>query len=248
VALARLRLPAPSAGEKKLPAVDASQCAAARDAKKLEKSLARALACNDARLRRGAAARCTPSEPPACAGALVEDAAGLAYGAAELPPVAVDPDALGPQLACQAAIGRATARYAAVRLAARAAGRSRADADARAQGELEDLFAACDVALAQDAQGRMLPAVGPRCGAAVGPPGDRVDVAALRGCLASLLSAWVERIGPDPRPPRPNIVFVLTDDQRHDATDGTHAPPGVIVMPAVRRELAGEGLELTRAS
>ena len=34
----------------------------------------------------------------------------------------------------------------------------------------------------------------------------------MRDCLATLLGVWVDRVGPNPQPLRPNILFILTDD------------------------------------
>ena len=50
--------------------------------------------------------------------------------------------------------------------------------------------------------------------------------------------------GPNPQPLRPNILFILTDDQRWDTTDDTHSP-GLApdIMPGLRSELGGSGVE-----
>src|SRR5262249_57876687 len=68
-----------------------------------------------------------------------------------------------------------------------------------------------------------------------------------RDCLATLLGTWVDRWGPSPQPLRPNIVFILTDDQRWGTTDAKHGLSGADVMPGVRRELADHGVEFTQA-
>jgi arylsulfatase A-like enzyme len=180
-----------------------------------------------------------------CARSVVHDAAALAYGADPVAPVTADPGVLGAQYACQQAIGQAASGYAATRLQRRIAGDSREAADALALPALDAIAATCAVPVAQDAGGVVLPAVGAQCATALGPPGSPVDVAELQGCLHQLLAVWVDRIGPDPLPLRPNIVFIVTDDQRWDTTDGTHALPGEVVMPSVRSEIAGEGVEFT---
>jgi len=47
---------------------------------------------------------------------------------------------------------------------------------------------------------------------------------------------------------RPNIIFILADDQRWDTTDATHSLDGVTpVMPGLRSELGGSGVEFTEA-
>ena len=63
----------------------------------------------------------------------------------------------------------------------------------------------------------ILPDVGPQCDAAVpAAAGGAVQPTALRDALVTLLETWVDRVGPHPAPLRPNIVFILTDDQRFD--------------------------------
>jgi arylsulfatase A-like enzyme len=223
-----------------------TQCVTAHQTGLVSASLEAAAACNDARLLNGPGASCAPVAPPSCSRSLVADAVALAYGAAELPPVAHDPDLLGAQLACQQEIGSAVATYASVRLGQRVAGGTPAEADAAAAPALAGIPAACGVSVAQDAGGVVLPAVGPQCADAVGAPGHAVEGTRLRDCLGQLLSTWVERIGPSPRPLRPNIVFILTDDQRADTTDATHALPGQKAMPSVRSRISNAGVEFTQ--
>jgi N-acetylglucosamine-6-sulfatase len=93
----------------------------------------------------------------------------------------------------------------------------------------------------------VLPAVGPQCAGALGAPGAAAAPAPLGECLATLLGVWVGRAGPDPQPLRPNILLVLTDDQRFDTTGATHALDGTPVMAGVRRELAERGVEFPDA-
>jgi arylsulfatase A-like enzyme len=89
--------------------------------------------------------------------------------------------------------------------------------------------------------------VGVQCAAAIKTPGQAVDPTALADCLNTLLGIWGERAGPDPQPLRPNIVLILTDDQRWDTTDGTHSPSGASIMPHTRAALADQGVELPNA-
>src|SRR6185295_14155599 len=70
-----------------------------------------------------------------------------------------------------------------------------------------------------------------------------VDTVALRDCLLTLMRTWVDRVVPSPQPLRPNILFILTDDQRWDSTDGTHGIAGADVMPRTRAELGDSGIE-----
>jgi arylsulfatase A-like enzyme len=58
-----------------------------------------------------------------------------------------------------------------------------------------------------------------------------------------LLETWVDRVGPHPAPLRPNIVFILTDDQRFDTIGLTHSIDGVTpVMPTVQHEILDKGV------
>src|SRR2546426_35260 len=102
-------------------------------------------------------------------------------------------------------------------------------------------------AAARRAPGVAVPGVGPQRAAALPPPGSGVDSAALRDCVHTLLGVWVERWGPNPQPLRPNIVFILTDDQRRDTTDATHSPSAAAIMPRTRAELADHGVEFPEA-
>jgi arylsulfatase A-like enzyme len=108
----------------------------------------------------------------------------------------------------------------------------------------------CDVEVRVRGDGLELPHVGPQCAAAVGDPGTAVDASELRRCLEVLVDTWLDRWLRDERPRRPNIVVILTDDQRHDTIDATHSPEpegGVPAMPAVMDRLAGEGVLFTHA-
>jgi arylsulfatase A-like enzyme len=223
-----------------------TQCLKPSQVVALAESLDAAVACNDERLLDGPFGSCAPAPAPTCSRTLATDAVALAYGAAEVPPVAHDPDVLGAQFACQQAIGAGVAAYTASRLEHRIAGLSRDQADAAAAPLLDPLVAACNVSVGQDAGGVVLPAVGPQCAAAVGAPGSPVAAGELRACLRQLLNVWDERIGPDPTPLRPNIVFINTDDQRWDTTGPEHALPGQVAMPEVRSEIADVGVEFTQ--
>ena len=65
--------------------------------------------------------------------------------------------------------------------------------------------------------------VGPQMDAAVPAVGNPVDGSTLATALVTLLETWVDRVGPHPAPLRPNIVFILTDDQRFDTIGLTHS-------------------------
>jgi hypothetical protein len=222
-------------------------CTTAKDAAAVKKSIKLAVRCNDRKLKLGPAITCKQAVPPACAGSLVEDAVALGYGPNNPPAAAVDKRARKTQLNCQARVGKAVSDYVARYLRHRVGGKPEAVADAQSLRQLDKLPSRCLVQVAADLSGVVVPAVGPQCAAAVGDPGDTVDPAALRDCLHTLLQVWVERFGPAPQPLRPNILFILTDDQRWDTTDATHSPLGAFIMPGTRAELADHGVEFNQA-
>lgn len=220
-------------------------CTSTSEAAQVSKSVKQAVRCDYKALRSGPTP-CAVAPPPACADTLVGDAAALAYGPNHAAGAEVDGRALRDQLRCQKRIGKALAHYAGVKLRYLIRGRTAAEAEAKAVKQLDKLADHCAVTVAADVGGTVLPAVGPQCAAAVGAPGSAVDTAALRACLRQLGEVWVDRNGPDPQPLRPNIVVILTDDQRWDTTGDVHSPvPGEAIMPGLRRELAGAGIELT---
>ena len=219
-------------------------CTASAEAGDVTRSVKQAVRCDYKALRSGPATPCTVAPPPACADTLVGDAVALAYGANHPAAAKVDSRAMRDQLKCQKRIGKAVAHYVSTKLRDLIRGKTAAEAEARAIKQLDKLADHCAVTVAADVSGVVLPSVGPQCAAAVGAPGSAVDVAALRDCLRQLGEVWVDRHGPDPQPLRPNILFILTDDQRWDTTDDTHSPvPGEPIMPGVRAELAGSGVE-----
>jgi arylsulfatase A-like enzyme len=227
--------------------VAAAGCADGSEARAAAKTLRQKVRCLDRSLRSGPDPGCTAAPPPACAGTLVDDAADLAYGVG--PFAEVDTRALRDQLRCQRRIGKAAARYVRVKLRKLVSGKTAAEAEAAAARQLDKLDSSCGVTVVQDAASQVvLPAVGPQCAAAVGDPGAALDVPALRDCLGKLLAVWVDRFGPNPQPLRPNILFILSDDQRWDTVDATHSLDGVTpIMPGVLAELGGSGVEFGNA-
>jgi len=231
-----------------LAAVVHGGCTTTTDASAVRKSITRDVRCDDKRFRKGPTAECSFADPPACAGTLVADAVALAYGPNDPPAAAVDTKALRDQLNCQKRIGNGVASYVSTKLRGIIKAEDPVKLEAKARRQLDRMPDKCLVSVLQDVSGVTAPAVGPQCAAAVGDAGDAVDATTLRDCLVTLLSVWVDRAGPSPQPLRPNIVFILTDDQRWDTTDGTHALNGVDpVMARTRAELAGDGVELTEA-
>jgi arylsulfatase A-like enzyme len=203
-----------------------------------------AVRCNNRILRAGAGITCKQSPAPACAGTLATDVLALAYGPNNPPAAAVDRSATRLQQVCQKRVGKGVASYVGKKLRFLIDGVP--GADDRARRQLDRIPDKCLVSVVQDG-GVVLPAVGPQCAAAVPAPGGTVDATALRDCVHTLLQVWVDRWGPDPQPLRPNILFILSDDQRWDTTDDTHSPSGAFVMPRTRAEIAARGVEFPQA-
>ena len=223
-------------------------CTTKTEASELARSLRRETACTYKQLRSGPEARCKEVlEPPGCSEMVVDDAMSLAFGPNETPPNAVDRKALRAQLRCQKAIASGVARYVGARVKGLVRGRSIEKVDETTRRRLRKVTKRCEVPTLEDASGIVLPAVGPQCAAAVAPPGGTTDAVALEACLATLLGVWGDRIGPAPAPLRPNVVFILTDDQRWDTTGGTHSPTGAFIMPYTRSALADAGVEFPNA-
>ena len=116
-------------------------------------------------------------------------------------------------------------------------------AEKRARRSIDTIPNKCAVTVAQDVGSVILPDVGPQMDAAVGGPGSSVQATTLAGALVTLLETWVDRVGPNPQPLRPNIVLILTDDQRFDTIGLTHSIDSVTpVMPTVVNELVNKGV------
>ena len=227
-------------------------CVAGSEASLVARAIRTEIACNDRSLRSPNPPVCQEIAAPPCADTLVADAAALGYGATDWepgdpPPENVDPRALRDQLSCQRQIGTAIRSYVGAKLRGLIAGRPADVIETSARRQLDRIPLRCAVTVATDASGVTLPAAGPQCAAAIGAPGDTVDANALRDCLHTLLEVWVDRVGPTPAPLRPNILFILTDDQRWDTMDAKHSPDATPIMPSVRLELAAQGVEFSNA-
>jgi arylsulfatase A-like enzyme len=220
-----------------------AQCTTKADASLLQKSVKQVTNCNYKKLRNGPAVTCKLTPPPACAGTIVDDAMKLAWGANDPPAAAVDRSALHDQITCQKTIGKGVASFVGKKLRYLVQGLSRTDAETKARHSIDRIPDKCLVVVTQDVSGVILPDVGPQLDAAVPGPIGAVDGASLADALVALLETWVDRIGPNPVPPQPNILFILTDDQRFDTVDTTHSIDGVTpVMPTVLNEIVNKGV------
>jgi N-acetylglucosamine-6-sulfatase len=220
-----------------------AQCTIKDEATDARRTVKQSAKCNDKRLRSGPGSTCNIDPPPACAGSLTIDAVALAYGPNNPPTAAAT--SLTDQRRCQKRIGKGVADFI-KKLVYIIKGLTPADAELRARRSLDRVVDKCLLPVAADpTSGVVLPAVGPQCAAAIPAVGGMVDSTALRDCLLTLMSTWIDRVVPSPQPMRPNILFILTDDQRWDSTDGTHGLSGADVMPRTRAELADSGIEFT---
>lgn len=188
----------------------------------LLRALERALHCEQVRLLAGARFECAPALPEPQRD-FVEDVVALVYGPLLDAPGRV---AGGAGLQCQHAIARSALRLL-------------SGAGVAASPELA---AACRRPVRDLGGGLRLPSVGPQCAAAIGPAGGAVDTSALHGCFARLLPRWLDRANGRETPLRPNVVLILTDDQRFDTLDGRLSRDGRPVMPASFEELAARGV------
>ena len=156
----------------------------------------------------GKAESCPRPESP-CLAAMTDDLADLLLG---------DSTSLD---VCQNQALWVGAGYVDRRMAERAFGRRGARA---AVAMAEKVAAACDGALASDEVD-----FGGRCGALVSP-GESIPGRALAECLRASIEGIVDDAAPEPL--RPNVVLIVTDDQRADT---------VPYMPELDR-LAAQGV------
>jgi len=225
------------------PARAGAQCTTKQDAAAVLKSAKLAGNCNYKKMRNGPAAICKSSPPPACSGTLVSDSIALAWGLNNPPAAAVDRSGVRSQLTCQKTINTGVVNFIGKKLRYLASGLSEADAEAKARKSIDKIPLKCLVPVAEDPSGIIVPDVGPQMDAAVPNPGGVVQSQTLADALVTLLETWVDRVGPHAAPLRPNIVFILTDDQRFDTIGLTHSIDGVTpVMPTVQHEIVDKGV------
>jgi len=222
-----------------------AQCTTKTDASAVQKAAKLVTNCNYKKLRNGPTVTCKTAPAPACSGSLVDDAMKLAWGVNDPPTAAVDRSALKGQLSCQKTIGKGVASFIGKKLRYLVTGFSPAEAEEKARRPIDKIPLKCLALVAQDVSGVIIPDVGPQLDAAVPGPGGAVDGTSLADALVTLLETWVDRVGPNPAPPRPNIVLILSDDQRFDTIDATHSVDGLgttPVMPTVLNEIVNKGV------
>jgi arylsulfatase A-like enzyme len=227
-----------------------AQCTTRDEARAVGKSLRKRISCGQKAFRSAPSGSClTPPAPPACAGTIVDDAVALAFGDNDPPAALVDRTALRDQLRCQKQIGKGVSKFVGDKLKYLVRGLSRSQAETRARRQLDKLPKKCGVVpTAQDVSGVIVPSVGTPChGHIDSPAGAFVDAAGLAACLLAALEPRVDVISPAPPAP-PNLIIILTDDHRGDATGLEHSLDGVTpVMPNVENRLAAAGVKFPNA-
>jgi len=213
-----------------------AECTTATEARRVQASLRKAMRCAyQQRLDPARACRLAP--PPPCAGTLVDDGVALVsrFVAGAGAPAGVDRRAHADRLRCERRIGSASARFVGVMLKRQVRGDDAAAAEARARRALAAVPDRCFAD--RGASGATRPAPGAEAGAAAAP-GTVIDPAVLRDALVAAFAALAKLRAPAPAPrtpPKPNIVLIVTDDQRADTIAARY-------MPNLARQVVGEGV------
>lgn len=200
-------------------------CAQAELQREFEHSLRRALICAERTLRAATARNCAAIAPPACA---ADEFAQIIELVGGLPAQAVG---RGRQSRCQSAVYRGTMDFVKRRMRERTAGHRR---QRRSLAAIR-VPRQCEVTVADTPAGT-LPRLGGRCSGAAGAAGEEFRNVQIRDCLRPALEGLVGAALDLPAV-RPNVVLVITDDQRADTLD---------LMPSVQK-LARQGVSFANA-
>jgi arylsulfatase A-like enzyme len=174
--------------------------------------------------------RCEPPSFPACATDAMTRALAVPVGAAGGPAVDLTPEVRRAQRRCEDAVVKSSERFLWITLRDVLSAVPYRRAHARARAALAAIDRRCHLGVVSGSS------VGGECRAAAGAVGNPMDVLGLTACLASRLAPPAEQVAW--RWLRPNIILVLTDDQRWDTLQ---------YMPRVRAELVDHGVEFTNA-
>ncbi len=227
-----------------------AQCTTRDDARVLSRSVKKRAACASRAFRSAtpSSACLNPPAPPACAGTIVDDTIALAFGTNNPPAGVIDRTLTRDQYRCQKQIGKASAKFVADEVKYLIRGFTREKAQTIARRQLDRVPLKCTVQTVLDPSGVVIPSVGAPCQGNVDQPARAVlEGDGLRACLVAALQTRVDAIVPVP-PARPNLIIILTDDQRWDTTDLTHSLDGVTpVMPNVENRLAAAGVTFPNA-
>jgi len=188
-------------------------CTIATEQRAFERALRDTFACAARRLRAGNSASCVQAIPPTCGAEPFAQAVDLLGG---FPPASAD----GPRRHCQVAAYHATKRFLAQRIDERTDGLRQ---QRRSRHAMKRVERECTLDPAISAGGPA-PRFGGRCASlGEGPNGSLVGPRVAR-CLRPGLEAIVNSLLELP-PVQPNVVLVVTDDQRADT---------VALMPSVQ--------------
>lgn len=191
-----------------------ARCTTESDLEALGDAVAVDLACRLSVLVSGGPPCAAPSVP-ACAEGVPEEIAETVLG----PAIESVAGWTSREFRCQRDIAIASARFVEKRLAERSQGKRRAKSG-RAMRRIAKTCSKAEVS--QNGQGDPLVRVGDPCSAVLGGLGEPIDGARLARCLRATLEGHVDDVAPTAL--APNVVVIMTDDQRHDAFD---------VMPVV---------------
>jgi arylsulfatase A-like enzyme len=203
----------------------AAGCTTTAEQRDFSSALRSVLVCAAQSLRRDGDRDCTAIAPPACGAAELAQVVDLLGG---LPSAAVG---RSPQLRCQIAAYRAAMEFVTRRVKERRFGHRR---QWRSRNAVR-LANQCTLFLTEVADGP-LPRFGGRCAALVDPPDGFLFGTRASACLRPALEETVSSLLELP-PVAPNVVLVITDDQRADSLH---------VMPNVQA-LAQQGVSFANA-
>jgi arylsulfatase A-like enzyme len=198
-------------------ALAAGPCRTRVEATRAATAAVRALRC----ARRGEpAATCTVGEPPECARAAVAAAVELAVGAADESPA---------RDRCETTVRKGAERFLWIALRHAAMGEPYLAVLRRARRMLDPIERVCTPQAPA-------PRIGTACAPTIPPARATIDGPGLRGCVEDGLMRAVHEI--DAPWIRPDIVLILTDDQRWDTLQ---------YMPHVLDDLGTHGVTFTSA-
>lgn len=157
---------------------------------------------------------CPPAGGPACAGNAANRMATVVLGS---DPAAV-PAWSPKELRCQRDLAIGSTRFITRRLAERAQGTRRAKS---ARAMRRPAKSCRKAVVAENGFGAPLVRVGTPCSSLLGALGEPIDGPRLARCVRAVLEGEIDDIAPSAM--RPNILLIVSDDQRHDTWDATPA-------------------------
>lgn len=206
-----------------LPEAAVARCRSRSDLLRLAASVRAELGCQADALG-GALPGCSAPAPPACGRGAYDEILRVGLGGRRRLPQRAGTLAAR---RCQVVLARAVGRFAEHRL------RERGHDRRRALGAKipKKISATCDGVRVLSAGEGTFPRAGGACAPLTSGPGRAVDGPALERCVRASLEGIVDGVAPNPL--RPNIVLVLSDDQRWDT---------LVYMPETWARIAGEGI------